>query len=182
ILTVAFNKGVQENTTYLLQFGNSVVDIHESNPATDLTYMFSTGNTIDSSTIRGQVTYALSKKPATDVSIMLYKNLSDTAPLRSKPDYMTKVDEKGNYFLSAVKPGTYQAIALLDKNKNMLYDAGEAVGFLNEPVSVNNDTVNFMISAAKAENVFVKKKNQVFWGYNRFILNDTLPDAYMITS
>ncbi len=181
-LTIEFTKGLQQNTTYLLQFGNSVVDIHENNPISNLTYMFSTGASLDTSSISGQVIYALTQKSATDVSVMLYKNLSDTAPLRSKPDYMTRVDEKGKYFLSAVKPGTYQAIALSDKSKNLMYDAGEAIGFLNAPVSINNDTVNFMISVAKPENVFVKKKNQVFWGYNRFILNDTLPDVYMITS
>jgi hypothetical protein len=181
-LTVEFTKELKQNTTYLLQFGNSVTDIHENNPFPNLTYIFSTGPSIDTSSISGQVINALSQKPATDVNIMLYKNLSDTAPLRSKPDYMTKVNEKGNYFLSAVKPGTYQAIALSDKSKNLMYDAGEAIGFLDSAVSVNNDTVNFMMSVAKPENVFVKKKNQIFWGYHRFILNDTLPNVYMITS
>ena len=182
VLTVEFNKDLLPNTTYLLQFDNSVVDIHENNSAQNLAYMFSTGPVIDTSSISGQVVNALSKVPATEINIMLYKNLSDTAPVRSKPDYMTKVNKSGNYFLSAVKPGKYQAIALADKNKNNAYDAGEAIGFLNEPVAINNDTVNFMISVAKPENVFVKKKTQVFWGYNRFILNDTFPGSYVVTS
>jgi len=182
ILTVEFTKELQQNTTYFLQFGNSVTDIHENNPFPNLTYIFSTGPSIDTSFITGQVIYALSQKPATDVNIMLYKNLNDTAPFRSKPDYMTNVDEKGKYFLSAVKPGIYQAIALSDKNKNLMYDVGEPIGFLNAPVSINNDTVNFMMSVAKQENVFVKKKTRVFWGYNRFVLNDTLPNVYMVTS
>jgi hypothetical protein len=180
-MTVEFSKPLKENSTYLLQFESSVVDIHESN-AVDFKYMFSTGAEIDSSFIAGEVVYALSQTKASDVNIMLYENLSDTAPLRSKPDYMTKVDAKGNYFLSAVKPGTYQAIALVDKNKNLVYDPGEAVGFLDAPASIKNDTVNFKISLAKAPNVFVKKKIQPFWGLNRFVLNDTLPDAYILSS
>jgi hypothetical protein len=180
-LIVEFTKPLQQNTTYLLQFENSVVDIHENNPI-DLTYMFSTGPSIDSSYITGKVIYTLSQKPATDVSIMLYKNLSDTAPLRTKPNYMTKVDKEGNYFLTAVKPGKYQAIALLDKSKNMTYDGGEAIGFLAAPVSIHNDTVNFSMSVAKADNIFVKKKIQSFWGLNRFVLNDTLSNVYAIPS
>src|ERR1700739_4757077 len=173
ILTVEFNNELKPNTTYLLQFGNSVIDIHESNPYPNLTYIFSTGATIDTASISGEVDYAFTKKPAADVSIMLYKNLSDTAPLKLKPDYITKTDDKGKYFLSAVKPGIYQAIALADKSKNKIYDAGEAIGFLNEHISINNDTVNFLLSVSDPEKAFVKKKNQVFWGYNRFILNDT---------
>ena len=180
ILTIEFAKPLQANTTYLLQFANSIVDIHENNALTDFTYMFSTGPTIDSSFITGKVSDAFWKEPMADVSIMLYISLSDTAPLRSKPDYLTKVGAEGKYFLSAVKPGTYQAIALVDKNKNLMYDAGEAVGFLNAPVSIDNDTLNFELSVSKTENVFVKKKNQVFWGFNRYILSDTLPDAYII--
>ncbi|HWY37749.1 MAG TPA: Ig-like domain-containing protein [Bacteroidia bacterium] len=180
LLVVEFTKPLRENTTYFMQFDNSVVDIHESNAVQDLTYMFSTGPSIDSSFITGKVIYALSQKPAARVSVMLYKNLSDTAPLRSKPDYMTKTDDDGKYFLSAVKPGVYQALALNDKSKNMIYDAGEAVGFLDKPLSVNNDTVNFTMSVAKAENVFVKKRIQPFWGLTRFVLSDTLPDTYII--
>lgn len=180
-LTVEFQKGLQENTTYLLQFEKSVVDIHENN-AVDLNYIFSTGPVIDTSFITGEVIDALSQKPAVNISVLLYKNLGDTAPVRSKPDYMTQADEKGKYFLSAVKPGTYQAIALLDKNKNMAYDAGEAIGFLDKPVSINNDTVNFKVSVADASAFFVKKKIQSFWGLNKFVLNDTLPNVYVVPS
>ncbi len=181
-VTVEFIKELLPNTTYLLQFGNSIVDIHENNAFSNLTYIFSTGPTIDTASISGEVTYALTQKPIADISLMLYKDLSDSAPLRSKPDYFTKTDENGKYYLSAIKPGKYQAIALSDKSKNTQYDAGEAIGFLNAPVSVKNDTLNFLLSVSKSENIFIKKKNQVFWGYNRYILNDTFPEAYIITA
>lgn len=178
-LTVEFSKPLKENTTYFLQFQGSVVDIHESNPA-QLNYMFSTGPTIDSTYMAGKVINALTQKPAADVGVMLYQNLSDTAPNRLKPDYMTKTDAEGNYVISAVKPGTYQAVTMLDKNKNMFYDPGEMFGFQDKPVYVKNDTVDFTISATKAASFFVKKKSQPFYGLNRFVLNDTLSDVYVV--
>ncbi|MGZ3864606.1 MAG: Ig-like domain-containing protein [Bacteroidia bacterium] len=178
-LTVEFSKPLKENTTYFLQFQGSVVDIHENNPA-QLNYMFSTGPDMDSTYMAGQVLNALTQKPVADAGVMLYGNLSDTAPNRLKPDYMTKTDADGKYVLSAVKPGTYQAITMIDKNKNMFYDPGEAFGFQDKPVFVKNDTFNFLISPTKAANIYVKKKSQPFYGLSRFVLNDTLPDVYVV--
>ena len=42
---------LKENTTYVLNFGNSIVDIRENNPIPDFKYVFSTGNEIDTSSI-----------------------------------------------------------------------------------------------------------------------------------
>lgn len=178
---VSFEKELQPNTTYFLQFGNAVVDIHESNPYQNLSYIFSTGPTIDSAYITGKAVYALSLKPARDVSVMLYKNLADSAPITGKPDYSTRTNDQGQYFLSAIKPGRYKVLAFEDKNKNQQYDLSEAIGFVNDPVEIDRDTVNFDLSAAKTDKVFIKKKLQPFWGYNKFVLNDTFPNAYMIT-
>jgi len=180
-LTVVFEKALELNTTYLLQFGNSVVDIHESNPYPNLSYMFSTGPVIDTAFITGKVVDALSQKPAADVSVMLYKNLSDSTPLTTGPDYITRSDEKGNYFLSAIKPGTYKVLALADKNRNRLYDLPESVGFPGGPVQISNDTLNLRLSAGETDRLFIKKKIQAFWGYHKYVLNDTFPDAYIIT-
>jgi uncharacterized protein (DUF2141 family) len=180
-LTVEFEKPLFPNTTYFLQFGNAVTDIHEGNAFPDLNYIFSTGPVLDSASITGKVSYALSKKPVADISVMLYKNLNDSAPRTSVPDYITKTDEKGNYFLSAIKPGIYKVMAVNDKNKNQLYDLSEAFAFLNAPVEINKDTVNFDLSTAKTSQFFIKKKIQAFWGYNKYVLNDTFPNAYIIT-
>lgn len=180
-MTVAFDQELAPNTTYFLQFGGAVVDIHESNPYKGLTYIFSTGPSIDTAYITGKLTYALSQKPAADVSVMLYKNLDDSAPLKLKPDYITRSDEQGYYFLSAIKPGTYRVMAFGDKNKNQNYDLQETVGFAPAPISIAQDTLNLELSTGKSDKVFIKKKLQAFWGYNKYVLSDTLPNAYIIT-
>lgn len=180
-LTVTFEKELQANTTYLLQFGNSVVDIHEGNPYPNLSYLFSTGPTLDSSYVTGKAVFALSGKPAPDMQVMLYKDLSDSAPMRGRPDYITRTDESGNYFLSAIKPGKYRLVAIADKNKNQQYDLSEAIGFASELVDVQDDTLDLKVSTADAGRLFVKKKLQPFWGYNKYVLSDTFPNAYIIS-
>ena len=45
----------QDSTTYVFYFGKGIVDLHESNPAVDLKWAFSTGPTIDSLELAGQI-------------------------------------------------------------------------------------------------------------------------------
>lgn len=180
-MIVEFNDPLKPNTTYQLQFGNSIGDVHENNKYKSLSYIFSTGPTIDSNTLSGSTSWALSLNRAKDISILLFSNLSDTAPLKTKASYYTKTDSAGNYSLSAIKRGTYQIIALADKNSNGNYDLGEGVGFIGRPVEIDGkDTAVMTMSTPKGNKSFIKKKAQAFWGLHRFILNDTLPGAYIL--
>ena len=182
-MTVTFDEKLLPNTTYQLQFGNSIGDIHEGNKYKNLTYIFSTGATIDTNTLSGKVTWALTAKPALEISILLFENLSDTAVTRTKPSYIVKTDTAGKYSLSAIKQGVYQVFAIGDKNKNSTYDLGESLGFMDTTLTIHGkDTVNFIMSAPKVERNFVKKKIQAFFGYHKFVLSDTLPDAYIINA
>ncbi|HKC69510.1 MAG TPA: Ig-like domain-containing protein [Bacteroidia bacterium] len=180
-MIVSFDDDLQPNTTYQIQFGKSIGDIHENNKYKNLTYIFSTGSTIDTNTISGNANWALTSAPMKDVSVMLFTNLTDTAATRTKPSYVVKTDSAGTYSLSAIKPGTYQIVAVIDKNNNNAYDNGEVLGFMNSPLTISgNDTVNFIMSTPKNNRTFIKKKIQAFWGYNKFILSDTLPGAYIL--
>ena len=180
-MIVDFSDDLKPNTTYQLQFGNSVADIHEGNKYKNLTYIFSTGAIIDTNTVSGTVTDAFTFKNMKDVSVMLFSDLSDTAITRSKPDYLVKTDSLGMYSISAIRPDTYQIVAIVDKNKSKTYDAGEAIGFINTPLIITGkDTVDFKMSTPKGNNSFIKKKIQSFWGYHKYILSDTMPDAYII--
>jgi len=180
-MILTFDDDLQPNTTYQIQFGKSVGDIHENNKYKNLTYIFSTGTTIDTNTISGKATWALTSNSVKGVSIMLFTNLTDTAATRTKPSYVIKTDSAGMYSISAIKPGTYQIVAVTDKNNNNAYDGGEGLGFANSPITITgNDSINFIMSVPKSGRNFIKKKIQSFWGYNKFILSDTMPDAYVL--
>lgn len=54
-IVVTFEEPLDPNTTYSLNFGNSIVDNNESNPLPFFTYTFSTGGSIDTMMLSGSV-------------------------------------------------------------------------------------------------------------------------------
>ena len=69
---------LRENATYTINFGNSVKDLAESNPANKLRFVFSTGAIIDSLTVRGRVIDAITGLPTEGVVLMLYQPNHET--------------------------------------------------------------------------------------------------------
>ena len=89
-LKITFNEQLLPNTTYKLAFGNSIVDIRESNPILNFEYVFSTGATIDSLKILGYVFSAETKKPQSNILVGLYSsNANDSIVYKQKPLYIT---------------------------------------------------------------------------------------------
>ncbi len=62
-LVVKLKDSLHTNTTYLFQFKEGIVDFNEGNPLSSYEYVFSTGSSIDSMTLRGQVLDALTHQP-----------------------------------------------------------------------------------------------------------------------
>lgn len=62
-VVVKIKDTLRANTTYLFQFKEGIADFNEGNPLASYEYVFSTGSSIDSMTIRGQVLDALTRKP-----------------------------------------------------------------------------------------------------------------------
>ncbi len=54
-LIVKWDEELLANTTYVFNFGNGVADVNEKNISQELTYVFSTGDAIDSLEITGKV-------------------------------------------------------------------------------------------------------------------------------
>src|SRR5688572_5698463 len=87
-LSIKLNKSeLQPNTTYRFYFGKAICDMHEGNPLVNFTYLFSTGASIDSLTIKGEVSSAFLAQKEKDVVVGLYfnKNLSDSFPYKFTP-------------------------------------------------------------------------------------------------
>ena len=132
---------LDENTTYSINFGNSIVDFTEGNPAKNIVFVFSTGDKIDSLQITGKVT-GLDGKPQKDVLVMLYTTPDDSIVVKSKPYYFAITDKKGNFKIGNIKEGKYKLFALKDANNDFLYNSEkEEIAFLDTMISVKNDTV-----------------------------------------
>ncbi len=145
LLTIKFKENsLQPNTTYSLFFGDNIKDNNEGNSFPNYKYLFSTGNFIDSLIVGGKIS-ALDGKIEENTYLLLYKDLSDTAFTKTRPFYITKIDNSGNFKLENVKEGKYAVYTLTDKNSNYFYDLPtEKVGFSDSLLNLNNniDTLN----------------------------------------
>lgn len=146
-LIISLPDSLLPNTTYTINFGNSIVDNTEGNPLGAYQYVFSTGSFIDSLFVSGRITNAFTNNPVKDVTVMLYNEMDDSLPYNKPPLYFAQTPESGTYKISNVRAGNYKIFALKDENANYIFDnPSELIGFKNDPVnSVDTNTVNLKI-------------------------------------
>lgn len=150
---IKFEKPLQENTTYSLNFRSTFKDITESNISKNVRLVFSTGNKIDSLKIDGNIKNIVENKPVLDILVGLYKLSSDTLkPQKNKPYYFTKTDSSGNFSIENISPGKYKLYAFSDDNNNLLYNTDkEMVGFLKNPIELDSNQSFKNIPITKVE-------------------------------
>jgi uncharacterized protein (DUF2141 family) len=122
IVVVDFQDSLRANSTYTINFGESVQDITEGNILSGFSYTFSTGQFTDSLTLMGKVINALSNEAEKGSDIYLYRSTSDSLPYKAIPDFVTRSGADGTFEFNNLPPGNYKLFALKDKNANMRYD------------------------------------------------------------
>lgn len=149
-LIIEFKEELKPNTTYTLNFGTAIKDITEGNVLKTPNFVFSTGDYIDSLSVKGKIT-TTEQKPVANVLVGLYSSHDTVVPNKVKPIYSTYTDAQGNYTLSNLANNTYKIFAVEDKNKNKIYDSkSEKIGFINKTINpANRDTVDFTIFQQK---------------------------------
>lgn len=144
-IVIKLNTELKDSTTYCINFGKSIADLTENNPVLNFKYVFSTGGYIDSLTIKGKIKVANNVKPEENVLVLLYKNLNDTAPTKTVPDYYSKTDKEGNFEISNLAPGTYNIFALKDANNNKRFDLpNEMFAFIDSSISPVASRVSYV--------------------------------------
>jgi hypothetical protein len=137
-LIVEFNEKeeLQPNVTYTINFGASIKDLSESNPAKDLRFVFATGPILDSLTVQGEVIAHADRKPLENILVMLYANTKDSVVKRERPLYFARTDKEGRFTIKNVRAGQFKAFALEDANQPYFYDVtSEKIGFLDSLVT-----------------------------------------------
>lgn len=127
---------LEENQTYALNFGNSVVDNNEGNVLSDLRYVFSTGDRIDSMVMSGYTVSASKGDSVSKSLIFFYPAEADSIPeydsllLKYKPVAVARAANNGIFIAQNLKPIDYKIYAIEDKNNNFTYDPEtDMVGF-----------------------------------------------------
>ena len=147
-VTVKFRDTLLPNTTYTVNFGNAIRDVHESNIYRNFSYSFSTGPVIDSLGFRGRVLMAETGRADSNIVVLLYRNLSDTAVRTLRPDYITRLTGDGSFRFNHLAGGLYKAYALLDADGGKTYNSrSEAFGFADTTVDVTASTAPLVLYA-----------------------------------
>ncbi len=173
-LRIKFAEALLPNTTYKLSFGNSIIDLHESNAIEDFMYVFSTGALIDSLKLEGDIFNYTNKKPSANILVGLYDSLlSDSVVFSEKPAYQTKTNSNGHFKFNYLPNKSFKLIAIKDENKNSVYDgSSEEIAFSSLAINPN-DSVKSSMSLFKelpGKN-FIKKSWSPEYGKVSIIYN-----------
>lgn len=166
---------LKPNTTYTLNFGQSIQDNNEGNPSSFLTYVFSTGDFIDSLEVSGVVKDAFNKEADDFVSVMLYEmdsTYTDSTLYQKAPNYITNtLDSTVIFTLKNLKEGRYAIFAMKDEAKNNLFDQNaDKIAFLQDTVSLPTDSTYLLtlfkeIPDYSASVPSFAARNKIIFGY-----------------
>lgn len=175
VIEITLKDTLKENTTYTLNFGQSITDNNEGNPNSFLTYVFSTGDYIDSLTVSGVVQDAFNKKADEFISVMLYEldsTYNDSTIYKRPPNYITNtLDSATTFKLSYLKEGQYALFGVKDEGNNNLFDQKvDKIGFLMDTISLPTDTTYVLslfkeIPDYKAAVPSYAAQNKIIFGY-----------------
>jgi uncharacterized protein (DUF2141 family) len=144
-ITIHFDKDFEPNTTYTLNFRNAIQDITEKNTSKNLVLAFSTGPYMDSIQLNGKVIDLKTNAPLENANVELY-NAADTSGIKDhKPMYFTQTDKSGRFEFKNLKNTSYNIFAITDKNRDLMYQEGEKVGWLKN-MKLNKDTSDVKIT------------------------------------
>lgn len=175
-LTLKFNElePLREDATYTINFGKSISDYRAGNKVENFRFIFSTGDYIDSLSIRGKVIDVLTQEAAKDVLVMLYDNLDDSIIYKERPFYFTSVEKDGSFRLDNLKSDTFQIFGLKDLNANYYFDqVSESLAFIDSSfILTDSSSFNFNMSISDPKlPVVVKEKLDKVKGELFFIMN-----------
>ena len=146
VIKIKINDTLQPDTTYAFNFGNSITDNNEDNPFPYYRYVLSTGNYIDSLTVKGQIIDATKREPETFVSVGLYEvdsTFTDSIVYKEVPKYITNtLDSLTTFSIENIKAGKYMLMALKDGNAdNKFQQKSDQIAFHKNFIEVPTDSL-----------------------------------------
>ena len=173
-LFISFLDSLQENTTYTINFGNSIVDNNEGNKMNFFSYTFSTGPTLDSLFIKGNVEDAFNLETDEYLSLQLYRidsTYNDSIIYNNQPTYLANTLDTTAYRFKNLREGKYILIALKDMGNdyifNPLYDK---IGYYDSIISLPKDSIiNLRL---------FKEETPIIWDRPHFINSQKIGFGY----
>jgi hypothetical protein len=180
MLRIRINDTLANNTTYSLKFGNAIKDVNEGNIAKGFTYVFSTGNYIDTGIFKGSVRIAETGEIDSTLLVVLHPINKDSAIFKDKPVYYTKLNGKGQFEFKFLPYQKFNAFVVPNDYTKRYDDSTKLFGFLNAPIEIKaqTDTQLFYVfegakkiekkkTSSSATNKNAKKEGMSFLRYSK---------------
>lgn len=131
-VTVELVDSLLPNTTYTIDFSNSIQDNNEGNAIDNFAFAFSTGSVIDSMRVSGYVLDSRTLEPMQSVAVGLQSNLADSAFHKEKLQRVALTNDRGQFTIRNVSPGSYHIFALKDLDRDYKFgNPTEDIAFLD---------------------------------------------------
>lgn len=153
-LTIKLKDSLLPNTTYSIDFGSTVKDFTEGNIAKGLRYVFSTGTYLDSLELYGTVQLAETGRIDSTLIVILHKDSTDSALIKSRPYYLSKLDKNGRFHFRNLPPDRFFIYALKDEGgTRRLNKNSQLMAFADKPVypQLQKDSLELLAFAAEKE-------------------------------
>ena len=169
-----FIDSLETETTYSINFGNSIKDNNEGNPLTFFSYTFSTGETIDSLYVRGNISDAFDRDTDNYISIHLYRIdsvFNDSIIFNNRPTYVSNSLDSTSYQFKNLKEGKYLIVAIKDIDNNYFFDPFyDKIGFIDSLITLPQDSIiNFKL---------FKEETSLIWDKPHFINSEKIGFGY----
>lgn len=131
-VTVELVDSLLPNTTYTIDFSNSIQDNNEGNAIDNFAFAFSTGSVIDSMRVSGYVLDSHTLEPMQSVVVGLQSNLADSAFHKEKLQRVALTNDRGQFTIRNVSSGSYHIFALKDLDRDYKFgNPTEDIAFLD---------------------------------------------------
>ena len=129
-VVVELEDTLRENTTYTIDFTNSIADNNEKNILENFSFAFSTGDQIDTLEISGVLLDAATLEPMPGITIGVHTDLADSAFTTTSFVRTSRTNDRGAFTIRNMAPGTYRIYALEDVMRTYKYSQpGQQIAF-----------------------------------------------------
>ncbi|MFQ3608339.1 MAG: Ig-like domain-containing protein [Chloroherpetonaceae bacterium] len=176
---------LKANRTYACTITKALTDTRGNSLAQSYTFAFSTGTTIDSGIISG-VVYSADNRFIKGATLFAYfipdgdTLFADTLnPSHTQPDYIAQTSEDGRFQLSFLKTGAYRLFAVMDKNQNLLFDAGELFAVPFDSVYTGKTNIRLRLTEHDTTPIELQSanaytSNRIALRFDRNLVSDSL--------
>lgn len=162
------------NTTYTIDFSNSIQDNNEGNPLENFAFAFSTGDYIDSLRVAGYVIDSRTLEPMKGIIVGMNSNHSDSAFITDKLQRVAITNDRGQFTIRNVHPGSYRLFALGDLDRDFRFgNPQEDIAFCDSLITpwVSTKEVNDTLFSADNKVDTITTRTRPDYHPNDLLLN-----------